>query len=436
MKQKVNYVILSLLFLAGFQLKGQVMLTPENALEIALKNNYDILVAKNTVREAEKGNTVGNSGMLPNVFFNGSWSGANRDLKQEFFNGNEVVQDDVISSEMIGALNVTWTLFDGMRMFANKRLLSGIEKGSIFEMKGKVQDLVEQVLSAYYDLVGFRYLIKANEQLLALSKERLDIAQNRFNAGTASKFDVLLAQIDYNAIENDIRKLMNDEVNSKLNFSVLLADQSLASEFLVQDTLIFSEEIIKTLSEDDVKSSPLWFSARQQLENSNYEVEIQRSYMMPEIGIYSNYTINRSQSEAGFLLSSQVTGLNYGVTAFVPIFYGRSAKIRVEQAKLRMESAQFMFDKVKLELKRNWRQSENNLKAHLLIAEKESENKNLALELMNLSVMRFEKGLVNSLEVKESQRLFAEVQLKYVQAIVEVKRAELALLKASGKLMN
>jgi len=51
---------------------AQQLLTADDAVGIALKNNYDVLVAHNDAEIAKVNNTPGNAGMLPTVAVTGS----------------------------------------------------------------------------------------------------------------------------------------------------------------------------------------------------------------------------------------------------------------------------------------------------------------------------------------------------------------------------
>src|SRR5436190_10113640 len=56
-----------LLSLMCFSLQAQELLKLEDAVKIALENNYDIKIAANNYKIDQASNTPGNSGMLPNV---------------------------------------------------------------------------------------------------------------------------------------------------------------------------------------------------------------------------------------------------------------------------------------------------------------------------------------------------------------------------------
>ena len=53
------------LFIIGFSAQAQDLLTLEDAVKIALENNYDIKIAKNNSKIDATNNNLANAGMLP-----------------------------------------------------------------------------------------------------------------------------------------------------------------------------------------------------------------------------------------------------------------------------------------------------------------------------------------------------------------------------------
>jgi len=69
----VKGITFILIFLAVFSAaEAQKLVTVDDAVQIALKNNFDILVARNNADIDKVNNTRGNAGMLPTLQVNGS----------------------------------------------------------------------------------------------------------------------------------------------------------------------------------------------------------------------------------------------------------------------------------------------------------------------------------------------------------------------------
>ncbi|NNE54444.1 MAG: TolC family protein, partial [Flavobacteriales bacterium] len=99
--------------LIGLSVQGQEILTRDEATALALKQNYDILVAQKTIESSELNASVLNSGYLPTVSASGSGT-------VSYFSGeNETVQgtfdfEATDSYNYNGSVGVNYILFDGM----------------------------------------------------------------------------------------------------------------------------------------------------------------------------------------------------------------------------------------------------------------------------------------------------------------------------------
>ena len=98
---------------------AQRMLSLEEAIATALQNNFDIRLAKNDSMLAALDYSFRNAALLPrlNANLGGTWN--NNAQKQRFNDGTERELNDIRSNTINMGVQLNWTLFDGMKMFAN-----------------------------------------------------------------------------------------------------------------------------------------------------------------------------------------------------------------------------------------------------------------------------------------------------------------------------
>ncbi|RZK45909.1 MAG: TolC family protein, partial [Pedobacter sp.] len=212
---KKRYIQLVLL-LAGVQFaQAQQRLTLNEAISIALQNNYDIKLVTNTAAIAKNNVNPGNAGMLPSLTGDLNTGGG----KQNSTLTNQAgVERDIVgarNSNFSYGVNLGWTVFDGFQMFANLDRLKELEKQGQVQLRAAVLTTVSDVISGYYDIARQQKLITARDTAIEISSFRLRIAQNKLDIGRGSKLDVLTAQVDYNAdtalslqLKNTARQLM------------------------------------------------------------------------------------------------------------------------------------------------------------------------------------------------------------------------------------
>ena len=118
-KQNINtYLLPIVLFIFGIT-SAQNVVSTDQAIELALENNYGIKIANNTVEEAKNNQSLLNSGFLPTL---DGIAGAvyNKDnIAAEFSNGGSTALDGAESSRYNAALNLNYTLFDGLGRLYN-----------------------------------------------------------------------------------------------------------------------------------------------------------------------------------------------------------------------------------------------------------------------------------------------------------------------------
>ena len=182
-----------------YLLKAQTRsLTLNEAIATSLQNNYDIQLFRNDSSLAALDYAYANYALLPRLSANSGLAFNNNNQRQVLADGTKRESNGIRSNNVSASLNLDWTLFDGFRMFiARDRLNTLVELGEL-QIKGQVITTVAEVMRLYYDVVRQEQQLRAIEEQIALSEERLKIAQYKFDIGTGAKPDVLQAQIDLN----------------------------------------------------------------------------------------------------------------------------------------------------------------------------------------------------------------------------------------------
>jgi outer membrane protein len=152
MKRILTSLVLIFFFLISF---AQTPLTLEDAVDTALKNNFDIRISRNASRIAQANNTAGNAGMLPTVAFNSSVAAALNTQHQELSNGTVT---NTSPSTLAGnaGVELSWTLYDGGKMFVTRQKLREATQLGEFQFRETVQQTLYEVVAAYYDLIRLK----------------------------------------------------------------------------------------------------------------------------------------------------------------------------------------------------------------------------------------------------------------------------------------
>jgi outer membrane protein len=193
------FFIISIIFPLSTAAQINGMLTYKQAVGLLLKNNFDIQIAKNNATIADIQNTYGNAGFMPRVDINAGTSIASNKTRQEFASGLSVNQSGVGSQNLNAGAFLTWTIFDGMKMFATKERLNLLEQQGELSMKLEMEQQIEQLTLIYFQTVKHEQLIKGIEATMQVSQERIKLYERKLDIGAGSNVELLQARLDYNA---------------------------------------------------------------------------------------------------------------------------------------------------------------------------------------------------------------------------------------------
>jgi outer membrane protein len=425
--------ILLILLLAG-NLQAQERLSLEQAVQLALENNYDIKLNKNDVDQAKNNVSRANAGMLPVVTGNFSTNNTVSNTKQTLSSGQTQERSGAKNSNLVYGPVLNWQVFDGFEMFARYDRLKELEQLGEANFKLTVQNTLADVINNYYDLVSQQQQIKALSGALDISRLRLKNSNNRYKIGKAAKLEVLAASVDLNTDTTNLLRQIDVYRSTKIRLNELLA-REISTEFKVSDTIIIGNNLI--LNELQASASQLNPNLQTALINRRIaEINLKevKANRYPDININSGYNFNQSTSELGFARTSTGRGLNYGLSASINIFNGYLQRRNEKNASLQIENSKLQFDKITQNISSQLTSLYQTYKTNLELVRLEQENLGVAKQNMEITLEKFRIGSVAPLEFREAQRNYIDANARFTNSQFEAKLAEIALLQLSGKL--
>jgi len=209
-----------LFFLRTISFAGDTLSLSE-ALTIALENNWGITLAENESRIAELNNTFGRAGFLPSVDVTAARSRNVNNTYQQTIAGTRE-GNNAISNSINAGIALTWTIFDGINMFIQKKKLEELESMGITELRSVIENTVAQVVVAYYDIAVQERLTDVYFEAVQLSSERKRFARAMIDIGSGSELSYLQSAVDLNTDSATYMQQLVFLANSKAEFNRLL----------------------------------------------------------------------------------------------------------------------------------------------------------------------------------------------------------------------
>ncbi|WEK18834.1 MAG: TolC family protein [Candidatus Pedobacter colombiensis] len=430
----VAFCLMTVLSMSAQLALAQQKLDLQEAISIALKNNYDIKLVNNNVQIAKNNVNPGNAGMLPQLNGNFSDGGSRQNITRTQSNGNQQTLDGVRNTSMNYGAALGWTIFDGLQMFTNYERLKELQKLGEVNAKATILTTVSNVISAYYTVLKEQQLIMARDSALDISQLRLKIANNKLTIGRGSKLDVLAAQVDYNTDTSAYLQEVNLLKTAKTALNQVMA-RDLNVDFKVADRIDIDAALdYATLEGQTTRLNPDLQSALINKKIAELNLKQVKGQRYPTVGINSGYEFQKSASPTGFNTQQRSTGLTYGVTASVNIFNGFLQRQNERNAKIGISSSELTFEKTKLDINAQLLSTYQNYSTNLDLLKVEKSNMDIARQNIDITLDKYRLGSISPLELREAQRNFINAIIRYLNAEYEAKLTEISLKEISGTL--
>jgi outer membrane protein TolC len=433
----VLFVQLLVLF-TGYtsSLMAQDRLTVEDAIKIGLEKNYSVMIVRNEQEIAKAQNNFGNAGMSPTVSLNGNLNLARLNSYQEFNNGSVQERNGAYTNNTGASLNVSWNIFDGLRMFAVKKRLDLNEELSAIQLKQQMENTIYEIIVTYYNIVKVKELIKAAKQNLLIYEERRKIAEMRLEVGSDSKVEVLLSRSDENKARSAIIQLQLDLLRAQTELNTLLSRPA-DSDYTTEDSI----QVNYNPDLEDLKKSVIQGNSALLISKQNELIFTQgikeaRSQSLPSVFINGGYTLTRNQSQAGIVFLNRQDGLNGALTANWTIFNGNRNNRLVKERSIQALNQRYVTEQTRIQIDGLVYVSYRAFLLNKQIAEMELRNLADSKEVQIVSLERYKIGKTNLLETIETQKNLEDAQVRYINALYAIKVAEAELLRVNGSLVK
>jgi outer membrane protein TolC len=424
--------LLILLVLFSFSM-AQESLNLNDAIAIALENNYNIRVTKSDQRVAEIQNSWGTVGLFPTIDLS---AGSNR--KWSF---SDVDPGDSEQDVVSGAVDLRWLLFDGFSVHINKSKLNLFEELSAGNTAVVIEQTIQDVILAYYAVLLDREKLAVAKTLMELSEDRYNYQTERQQLGSQTTYDVLQAQ---NSFLEDKGRFMLQQVaykNAVRNLNFLMAEQpeklwSFDVEFSV-DPAQYDLSVLREKMLADNRTLKNQYISQQMLEK---DVSLQRSAWSPTLSLGAGYATSDGELtyDTPLVPARDLAGYNYsvGLNLSWSLFNGGNRHRAVQIAKIDRETGETQIENIKHTLTNqlyNFYEIHHVRRELLNVADEALQTAQLNL---TISEEKFKSGAINSFNFRDVQLLYLNSAVNRLDAIYSYIDVDTALMRLTGGIIS
>jgi len=349
-------------------------------------------------------------------------------------NNNAIVFTDFFSNNY--NVNANLDLFRGFQKLNTIKASKLIYKATKEEVQQQKYLLAFRVMAAFYD-------IQFMEGLLEISKEQVEVSQTNYNlvkrqvdlgqragadlyeAEAALLADKLLVTQNENTLQTARLTLMQEmnlegkstiEVNSLTSYDPATADNVTVTD---QDSIFTNaKEFIPIVKAQELRAK----AAKKQL-------AAERGNLYPSLQLFAGYGtgyFETNTNDAGTVIpfNTQIkdnASQFVGVSLNIPISNGWSARSRVKQQKVALMRATNNYEVQKQELFQLIQQLVQDGSALQTESDQSAQRVKSQKLSFKIAQKRYEKGLINAIELNQAKNLFATAQNENLQVNLRLK---------------
>ncbi|CAN5500864.1 TolC family protein [soil metagenome] len=431
---KLICLVFCLLAFTAYTRAQAPLLTLKDAVEIALKNNYNIRLSQNNASIAQNNVTIGNAGFLPQVTGNLASSNSIQNTKQTRADGTVNNINNANNTSLNYGVNLNWTIFNGFAMFANYDQLKTLNELGALRYRDTIQSTLANVINTYYNLINQNQQLKALQGAIEISRTQLRYANDKYQVGSASGLDVLNAQVNLNT---DTANYINQQQQfriAKVQMNQLLI-RDLQTDFSVADTIVVDDKLVlgDILSKAENQNATI-LAAQINKRLSEINLRQVKATRYPVVGVNSGYAIGSSQTPAGFARSQNSNGFNYGLTASINIFNGFNQSRLEQNARIGIDNAAISYKQTMLNIGARISNLYVSYLTGLDLTKLGQRNVAIAKRNLDISLEKYKLGNITPLEIREAQRNYLDAQSKFFAAQYQSKSAEILLKEITSSI--
>ena len=442
MNTKLIYI--ALLF-APLLLQAQKDLSLSQAIQIGMRNNFQIQIAEKNIEIAENNNDWKATGKYPTINFN-LFSGngyVNQKVGISFLDVNNDAVNS-INGGITASIDLDWTLFDGFRARINKQRFEELERQQKGTLAIAVENTIQQIILSYYQALIEKERLSLLQEVLDLSKERVGFQQVRKQYGQAGEFDIIQSQ---DAFLNDSSNIILQQIsyeNALRNLNLAIGEKEIDKVYQLIDNLEFRAKAYtfntlnrKMLTNNKQLNNLLIARSLARLDRDREE-----SYRHPTLslgtGISQNFDLTHSdaiRSDTGEEygnVPSRTSNVYLNFTATYNLYNAGATKRAVENAKLQEIITELDIEELK-------RQLSAQLKNTLATYEKQRQLLELTQSLidnarknLDLADQQFREGQINAFDFRTVQLGYINASQARFNAVYELQKTETELTRLTG----
>ncbi len=406
-----------------------LVLTLEQALEIALSENPSVQIADQTVevkRYAKKGTYAS---LWPTISASATWQRYVKKQRMHF--SGQTIEIGTANNYSAG-ISAVMPLVN-VQLWKSLKLSAQDVELAVEQARQSRIDMIEQVSTSFYRILLAKDSYDVYKRVYDNAVENHKIVEKKYAVGAVSEYDFVRSQVTVSNAEPNVLNAENSIVVGLWQLKALLG-MDLSLDIDCAGSLADFERVMQSgyQAQGDLASNTTLKQLEIQEGMLEKTIQLQRAANLPTLSLSMNYNYTAMDET---MKISHYRWNPYSVAVLsldVPIFAGGKRRADLKQAQLNLKNLQLQRENAERQLRTALMQYESNMRTNVKEYYASSQNITQAKRGYDIAVKRYEVGGGTLVDVDNSQLAYTQAELSRSTAIFNYLINRVAIEKIIG----
>lgn len=431
MRKGILLLAFGLILSVSTQAQEVQKISLQEAIDIALENNYQLKQATNDLELAEKNITSEWADFAPSI--SGNLNASSRKGQQPVRQGNTQVFQDVVTNGVSGGLSANVTLFNGFENILSLRI-SRADKLSAAESRQRTKEnIIFNTASNFLQVLLDEELLQIAKENLASSRKQLEQVKAQVEVGsrptvdlydqesTVANNELTVTQRENNLELSRLALIRQMQIEPQGNYDFVTPNfdtDSVATAELLSGPSYSVDKLIETAlsNRSDLKSE------QANLETLEMQLKQTKFNLLPSLSANADISTNYSDqyNGGGVSFNDQIDfnkSTSAGISLSIPIFNNWNRMNQIQSAKISLKNAELGLENTRLQIIQEVNQAYSDYTSY----QKELQSTQKALRAAERTYetqrQRYKVGASTLIEFSNANATYVQAQSNYAQAL-------------------
>ncbi|MGQ9604285.1 MAG: TolC family protein [bacterium] len=426
----------SLFLYTSMCLSAEVM-SLSHCINKAFEYNPEILNAKEAVAQARYGIMEARSGFLPKISLGGSYNFLEEVPTVSFPNpvtGEPTEFKIDFTRDYSFELSLNQSLYTGGRLLSAYRVASYAYEFAVADLERKQSEVALNVVEGFYRVLLARDGVGVAEEALKTAEEFSGVVKQRYQAGEASSFEVLRADVEVSNLKAVLINARNGLKMAELALKKTIGLSPLVEVEFVDE--LFTKEF-DTIEDEAIEvaleNRPEMKLIRLQERIAKESTRIAKAQRLPILGLNASYTLRTDKLI--FDDDAEKTYAGYLVLS-LPLFDGLKARSDINKALSQEKQVEIARQNLRDAIELEVRSALLGISTAREMVKSQEKSVEMAAEGLRIANERYIQGYATNLEVMDAQLALTRARNNRIQAIYDLNIAIARAKKAMGLVLK